>query len=66
MGPVELFGRAMTQWNHGAMGGVTGLRYESLPFLMRMQGIPRSQQSETLDCVQVMEMHAVHLLNRKR
>jgi hypothetical protein len=62
---VELFRSAMTQWNYAAMGGRTGLRYESLPLLMRVQGIPRAEQAEVVEWLQVMEVHVITTASRK-
>lgn len=64
---VTLFGRCCTQWNYAGMGGVpTGLRYEALPFLMRLQGVPRDEQQELVDCLQIMEVHAMKVMTRNR
>lgn len=57
--------RMTTQLNVSGMGGVIGLRYESLPFVMRVCGISRAEQAEVMDGLQIMERHLVKLINEK-
>ena len=55
----------LTQLATTAAGGVIGLRYESLPFVMRVCGVKRSDLSETMDCIQIMERRLIELLNER-
>ncbi len=43
-----------TQWNV-VQGGVIGLRYESLPVVLRMLGIPKKSRAALLHGLRVME-----------
>ena len=61
----NVFRRMLTQLNVGGKGGVVGLRYEALPFVMRMCQVPRADQPDVMDAVQYMERHMVKLLNKK-
>jgi len=51
-----------TQWNTG-MGGVTGLKYESLPAVMRYAGVPRALHADTFEALRVMETEAMAVIN---
>lgn len=61
---VQIFGDMMTQWNVG-MSGVVGMRYESLPVLMRFRSIPHDRRSDVFRCVQVMERAALEMIHGK-
>jgi hypothetical protein len=61
----SVFRRMLTQVQTGSMGGVTGLRYEALPFVMRICQVPRADQPDVMDCVQIMERHMLKLLREK-
>lgn len=62
--PVQVFRRMCTQWAVGGMGGYVGLRYESLAIILRVSLVPRADWPEVVDCVQIMERHALQLLNK--
>ena len=55
----------LTQLNVGGMGGVIGLRYESLPIVFRVCQVSRADQPEVMDCLQIMERHMVKTINQK-
>lgn len=62
---LNLFGDLMTQWNVG-MSGPVGLRYEVLPVVFRLRQVPRSEQSDALDGLQVMESEALRYWRETR
>lgn len=62
---VEVFVDMMTQWNVGP-AGVIGLRYEALPVVMRMRGIPAADRADVFDGLRVMERAALEEMRRER
>lgn len=60
-----LFSGLATQWSVG-MGGPTGLRYESIPVVMRMRKIPRDDWPTLFEQVRVMESEALKYFAEKR
>lgn len=62
---VNVFEAMGTQWNSAGYG-VIGLKYENLPLIYRYVGVPRSEWSDTFDCVRVMEVEALKLMNKER
>jgi len=62
---VETFGALMTQWSMG-MHGPTGLRYESVPVVMRIRGVPRAEWAEVFEGIRVMEAEALRYFADKR
>lgn len=62
--PVRVFGDMLTSWNVGPSGRVIGLRYEALPIMLRINGVPRARHRETLDAIKVLEDAALRLLNK--
>ena len=56
----RVFYRGITQWQMGP-AGVVGLRYESLDFLFRLEGVPPAEWLEVMTGVQVMEQEALRL-----
>ncbi len=63
---VHVFRRMLTQWNVAGFGGFVGLRYESMRIVLDVCGVEREQWPEVVDCVQLMERHALSLLNEDR
>lgn len=55
-----------TQINLGAMGGVIGYRYEALPFVMEMVGIPQDERSETFATFRVLEAETLKLMRDRQ
>ena len=53
-----------TQRLIGPMGQICGLRYEALPFLLRLQQVPRSEWPEVMHCIQTMEYHMIEISQR--
>lgn len=62
---LGVFRAMQTQWATVGMGSLMGLRYEGLPFVLEMQGVPRSDWPEATAAVQVLERETV-ALSRKR
>ena len=59
---VRMFMQLQTQWNVG-MGGATGLNYQSVEFLFKIEGI--ENQREMLADLQTMEVAALQAMNTK-
>ncbi len=54
-----------TQWERNVMSGrVCGLRYASLPAVMRLSGIRKRDRCDVFAGVQIMERAAIEELNR--
>lgn len=49
-----------TQWNNG-FGGPTGLKYEAIPIVFRMIGIPRSEWADLFEDMRVMESETLRV-----
>lgn len=62
---VRMFIVLATQWSVG-MNGPTGLRYESLPMVLRMRQVPRAEWSGLFDQVRVMEAEALKYFAEQR
>lgn len=58
---VRIFGDMLTQWNAGP-SGLVGLRYESLPVVMRYRGVPAAERAGVFDAVRVMERAALETI----
>lgn len=58
MTTVEVMAAMGTQWQAG-FNGPTGLRYESLPVVLRMLGVPRSDHRDVFQGLRVMERTAL-------
>lgn len=61
---VKLFLDCSTQWVIAGMGGMVGLNYQSVDFMMRLRGIENS--AETFDKVQVMEREALAIMSERQ
>lgn len=61
---VSLFVSLATQWRVGP-GGATGLDYAALPFVLRIQRIPRADWSDAFDALRVMEIEALNIMREK-
>ncbi len=57
---VEVFAGMMTQWNVGP-GGAVGLRYEALPMVLRVRGVPAARRREVFDGLRIMERAALEV-----
>lgn len=62
--PFAVFRRALTQWCVGP-GGVIGLRYEALPFLLQVEAVPADDWPDVVSAVQVMEQEALRLWSKR-
>jgi hypothetical protein len=60
---VRTFMAMGTQWNVSAKGAAIGLRYESLPAVMRFIGIHRTEQSAVFSGLRTMEHAALGVMN---
>jgi hypothetical protein len=60
---VEVFGAMGTQWNAVGMGGVVGLRYESLPAVMRYCAVPPADRAHVFHGLRTMERAALEVIN---
>lgn len=61
---MNVFIAMSTQWRIG-MNGATGLDYNVLPTVMRLQAIPRIDWPDTFDCVRVMEAEAMNVMSEQ-
>lgn len=48
----------MTQWNVGPAGAV-GLRYEALPVMLRLRGVPPQRRAEVVAGLRTLERAAL-------
>lgn len=62
---VQVFSAMQTQWSV-SMAGPTGLRYEALPVVMRLRGIPRRDWQDAFYGLQVMESEALKIFAERR
>lgn len=53
----------MTQWNY-SMAGPAGLRYEALPTIFRLRGVPREDWAGLFDQIRVMESEALRAMRK--
>lgn len=60
MTTVDVLCAMGSQWNVG-MSGRTGLRYEAIPFVLRMSGIPRAEWRDIYDGLRLAESEALRL-----
>lgn len=60
-----VFSQCMTQWQVGP-AGLVGLRYEVLPFMLRLAGVPRARWPEVVADIQTLEIESLRLLREKR
>lgn len=58
MTAVEVFADMLSQWNVGP-GGVIGLRYEALPVVLDLRGIPPAERADAVAGLRVMERAAL-------
>lgn len=62
---VRVFMSASTQWVRDFNGGLAGLRYESLPLMLEVEGVARDNWPQVVADVQVMERHCMTLAQKK-
>lgn len=51
---VQVFGALSSQWSVG-MAGLIGLRYEAIPIVLRLLGVPRSEWGVIFEGLRAME-----------
>ncbi|SIQ99769.1 DUF1799 domain-containing protein [Pseudacidovorax sp. RU35E] len=61
----RVFAEMETQWNVG-FAGATGLKYESLPIVLRMLGIPRATWPDLFQGLRIMESTALRYYAHER
>jgi hypothetical protein len=61
----RLFVALSTQWNVG-MGGPTGIRYESIPTVLRLRAVPRGEWSLLFEQLRTMESEALKYFAERR
>lgn len=54
-----------TQWNIG-MSGPTGLKYESLPFVMKTAGVAAKDRADVFDDLRIMEDVALETMRNAK
>ena len=62
---VNAFIALSTQWRVG-MAGATGLDYNVIPAVLRLQSIPRADWPEVFDGLRIMESEALEIMREKR
>lgn len=62
---MQAFVRLGTQWQVG-MGGPIGLRYEAIPIVLRLQGVPRGDWPHVFDCLRVLEAEALRVFAERQ
>ena len=62
---VNVFVAMATQWRV-AMGGCTGLDYNALPGVMRIEGVPRANWPEVFEGIRIMEDEALKTMRENR
>ncbi|WP_292041438.1 DUF1799 domain-containing protein [Massilia sp. UBA6681] len=60
----ELFSALRTQWRVG-MAGATGLDYNAVPTVLRLQGVPRADWSQLFEDIRVMESAALPAMRQE-
>lgn len=56
---VQTFAALTTQWQMGGLGGPIGLRYEAIPVVLRLRGVPRAEWPALFDDLRTMESAAL-------
>lgn len=62
---VDVFVAMATQWRIG-FSGPSGLDYQALPFVMRMIGVPESEEQDVFDGLRTMESAALDEIHKDR
>lgn len=57
----QVFSALGTQWRIG-MGGATGLDYNAVPTVLRLQGVPRAEWPQLFEDLRVMESAALQAM----
>lgn len=60
----ELFSALRTQWRVG-MAGATGLDYNAVPTVLRLQGVPRADWPQLFEDLRVMESAALQAMRQE-
>jgi len=61
----KVFSAMDTQWHVGP-GGAIGLRLETLPFMLEMQGVEKTEWPQAVEGVQVMERETLKIWQSKQ
>ena len=62
---VEVFDALSTQWQ-GGFGGISGLRYEALPVVMRLMGIPKADRRDVFEDIRILEQETLKSISSDR
>ena len=62
---VEVFDALGTQWSVAPNGRLVGLRYESVPYVMRLCGVLAADRRLVFEDLRVMENAVINLINSK-
>lgn len=60
----QVFSALGTQWRVG-MGGATGLDYNAVPVVLRLQGVPRGEWPQLFEDVRTMEAAALAVMRQE-
>jgi len=61
---LDVFLAMQTQWERNGMTGrYTGMRYVSLPVVMRFAGVPKASRRQVFDDVRIMESAVLEQIN---
>ena len=61
---VRVFSLMSTQWRVG-MGGVTGMDYAALPFVLKRSGCRRKKIDDTFWAVREMELEVLNIVSER-
>lgn len=61
---VDVFVAMMSQWRVG-YAGATGLDYNVLPFVMRMNGVSAADRPDVFESVRILEQSALEAMRKK-
>lgn len=61
---VMVFCQCSTQWQYGAMGGVTGLNYQGVKVVLELT-VKQREHREIFAAIQVMERAAMAVINQR-
>lgn len=61
---VEVFDALSTQWQ-GGFGGISGLRYEALPVVMRLLGVAQADRRDVFEGIRILEQETLKSIKPK-
>lgn len=60
---LQVFSALVTQWNV-IQHATVGLRYEAIPIVLKMGGVPEKEHAQILNDLRVMENEALRIFNK--